>query len=233
MEQLRQRLALRRSFLLHGPSGVGKTLLLSAVLADFPDILYSASNPTPQALYHGLAELLLGARRPVLVKACPNGMSSLSTKSAVAVKGLVRDALLNSGYLVVLDHLKRPSQTLAAALRELMLNCSLPVVAVTRSPHMEDAGFILPLFGDRSERLALRNFDPDKAARFAEAFAQSEGLAADNLPQFVDKVVEYGQGNPGAMLRMICLARDPKYRHENRIKIAPLYIDYKIATVSE
>jgi hypothetical protein len=35
------------------------------------------------------------------------------------------------------------------------------------------------------------------------------------------------------MLQMIRLARDPRYFHENQIKITPLYIDYKIAMVSQ
>ena len=232
LEQLRQRVARRRSFLLHGPCGVGKTLLLSSVLPGFPDILYSAQNPTPMALYRSLAELLLQARHPVFVKSMSRGAASLHSKTAVSVKGLLRDALLNSKYVVVLDHLARPSQSLAAAIRELMLNWSVPTIAVSRSAHMEDVGFVLPLFADRSEKLALRNFDPGNARQFAAAFAEHEGLTAGNLAQFLEKVVEYSDGNPGAMLHMIRLARSPKYAHENQIKIAPLYIDYKIAMVN-
>jgi len=233
IEQLRQRLARRRSFLFHGPAGVGKTLLLSSVLREFPDILYSAQNPTPQTLYRNLAQLLLSARHPAFTNACPSGLSSLQTKTAVSTKGLIRDALRNSKYLVVVDHLTRPSQALAAAIRELMLDCSIPVVAVSRSAHMEDVGFVLPLFPDRTEKFGIRNFDPETARLFARACAETQELTADNLAQFLDKVVEYSDGNPGAMLRMICLAKDPKYSHENQIKVTPLYIDYKIAMISQ
>ena len=233
IEQLRQRLAGRRPFLFHGPTGVGKTLLLSLVLPEFPDILYSSQNPTPQALYRNLAGLLLAADHPVFTKACPNSLLSLQAKTAVSMKGLMRDALWNSKYLVVLDHLVRPSQSLAASIRELMLNWSVPVVAVSRSTHMEDVGFVLPLFPDRTEKFGVRNFDPDTAQLFATTYAERKGLIAENLGQFLGKIVEYSDGNPRAMLKMIHLAKDPKYSHGNQIKITPLYIDYKIATINQ
>jgi DNA polymerase III delta prime subunit len=233
LEQLRKRIATRRSFLFHGPAGVGKTLLLRRVFPEFTDVLYSPQNSTSQSLYRNLAESLLVLEHPVLTKACPSGMASLQEKTAVSVKGLVRDALGDAKYLVIVDHLVRPSQALAASIRELMLNWSVPVIAVSRSAHMEDAGFVLPLFPDRSERFSLQNFDSESGRRFAAVCAEREGITAKNIEQFLDRVVEYTDGNPGAVLQMIRMAKAPKYLHESQIKIAPLFIDYRIAMVSQ
>lgn len=176
LKELRKRIADRRSFLFHGPAGVGKTLLLSAVCQEFPDVLYSSQTQTPQALYRNLAESLSTVRDQTMNSVCPSGTLSLHGKTAVAVKGIVKDVLRNSNYLVVLDHLMRPSQSLAASARELILDCSVPVIAVSRSAHMEDVGFILPLFPDRAERLALPNFDSETAGMFAEWFAKRKDL---------------------------------------------------------
>ena len=112
IEQLRQRLRQRQSFLFHGPAGVGKTLLLSAAPARIPDILYS-----PRIQRHKrCTEIWRNCFWQRAIQYSPsrvrNGLSSLQTKTAVSLKGLVRDALLNSKYLVVLDHLMRPSQAL-------------------------------------------------------------------------------------------------------------------------
>lgn len=233
LEQLRKRFAARRSFLFHGPAGVGKTLLLRLVVPEFTDVLYSPQNPIPQALFRHLAESLLDGENPVLSAACPRGIASLQAKTAIAVKGLVRDALRNSKYLVVVDHLVGPSQALAAAIRELMVNWSVPVVAVSRSAHMEDVGFVLPLFPNRAEKVSLRNLDPEVALCFAAGRAEGEGLTAVNLDRFLNRVVEYSAGNPGTILQLIQMAKAPKYVRENQIKITPLYIDYKIAMVCQ
>ena len=233
LDGLRNRVAGGRSFLFHGPTGVGKTLLLSAVCSEFSRVLWSAQTQTPQALYKNLADALLLARDPRLVKACPAGASFLQKKSAIALKGIVREALRDSQYVVVLDHLVRPSQLLAAGVRELIIDCSVPVIAVSRSDHMEDAGFLLPMFPDRSERCALRNFNADTAKLFAAWSAREEGLTSGNLAQFLDSVVAYGEGNPGAIRKMIRMAREPQYSCGGQIKSAPLYIDYKIAMVKQ
>jgi hypothetical protein len=109
---------------------------------------------------------------------------------------------------------------------ELMVSCSTPVVAVARSAHMEDAGYVLPLLPDRSERLAIRNFDSERAKAFAVDASSQHGLEAANLPSVLDSMVKSSEGNPGAILRMIAMAKHSKYRSDDHIKWSPLYIDF-------
>lgn len=232
LDTLRQRLAKRQSFLLHGPAGAGKTLLLSTVCPEFSLVLYSPRNAAPQELYRNLAMALLAAEDSAMTRMFPDGVAQMQKKSATAMKGIVRDVLQDSQYVLVLDHLLRPSQSLAGCVRELKVNCSVPVVAVARSNHMEDAGFVAPLFADRRENLALRNFDRETATQFALCCAAREELAAVNREAFLEKIAEYSEGNPGAMLEMIRMAKAAKYVRDGNIKISPLYIDYKLATVS-
>jgi hypothetical protein len=231
LASLRSRLAARQSLLLHGPAGAGKSLLLAQLLPQFPDALYSGDNLTAQALYRNLAEGLFSTGDRVFRATCPS-RGAMATKSAVALRGIVRDTLRDSKYLIVLDHLMRPSQSLAASVRELKVSCALPVIAVSRSDHMEDAGFVLSLYSERREKFALQNLDPETALEFAGWCVERECLTAENLGDFKQRIVEYTRGNPGAMERMVRMAKEAKYRHNGQIKVTPLYIDYKITMVS-
>lgn len=100
------------------------------------------------------------------------------------------DALREGGYSIVLDRVDHPSQSFAAAVREIIGWCSTPVIAVARSSHMEDTGFLQPLYSDRHDRYKLKNFDSAAAERFAEDMVRRAGLSASNMKEFLAKVLE-------------------------------------------
>jgi len=232
LESLRKRLAERRSTLVHGPSGVGKTLLLDHLIPEFSHVLYCPAPSSPLALFRRLAQLLAARRDPTVLRICGARPGALLGKSAISLKGIVSDALRAGTYLIVLDHLNRPSSAMASAIAEIMLSCSTPVVAVARSAHMEDAGYVLPLLPDRSERLAIRNFDSETARAFAVEVSSRQQLEAANLSGILANIIRCAQGNPGAILRMVAMARLPKYRLDGHIKWSPLYIDFLMEWVA-
>lgn len=229
LEQLRKLFSSRRSFLLHGPSGVGKTLLLKTLAAETPGCLYCGESASALAVFREVATGLLARNSERLRKACgKNGPAELKNKSAVSLRGIIADALLESSYCMVLDHLKRPSQSFASAVRAVCSSTNTPLVAATRSAHMEDAGFLLPMFPDRSDKFAVRNFDPPTAQKFALLTAEEMKLEVSNREEALEKIVRFSEGNPGAIRTMLKMAASPKYLTQRHLKLAPLYIDFRL-----
>jgi hypothetical protein len=228
MRSIRERLTKKKPFLIHGPAGVGKTLLLRSTLPEFPDLLYCENSATTQIIFRILAQNLLRLhnRRTLIAF---HDEDAIKAKSAVSLKGIVMDALNEGKYCIMLDHLRRPSYALAAAVREIMGWGSTPVMAVARSCHMEDVGFLRPFYSDRSEKCEICNFEREIAEQFVLEVVRRKGLSAQNMPEFLQKVLEFSDGNPGAILAMLEMASYPKYRSDEHIKITPLYIDFRMS----
>lgn len=223
--ELRTRLACRKPLFVHGTSGVGKSPLIRSVLPDFPNAVYCSDTKSPQAIFRSLADTLMAEGDPTtkfLLKRAP-----ASSKSAVSLKGIVLDSLRASSRIIVLDQLLRPTQAIAAAVKELAYSSS-PIVALARSEHMEDAGYVLPLYPFREERLEIHTFDSRVAAEFTTFVANKLGITANNRQQFLDRVIEYGKGNPGIILALLRKGAQEKYRAGDHIKIVPLYIDFRL-----
>lgn len=226
-ERINQFLVRRRPFLIYGPTGVGKTLLLHSVLSSFRGVLYCGDSNTINTVFRSLAVSLLHSGSP-RSKAAFRNEEAVKAKSAVSLKGIVMDALREGEYSIILDHLKRPSYSFASAVREVMSWGSTPVSALARSSHMEDTGFLQPIYGDRSQKCEIRNFDDGLAEQFAREVVKRTGLVASNMSEFLEKVLEFSQGNPGAILALLGMANEPKYRSDEHVKVTPLYIDFRM-----
>jgi hypothetical protein len=228
LDELRRRLSSRASFVLHGPSGSGKTFLVRQVLCSFHNVLYCPDSPAAQSVFQSLATELLRAKNRRAQHSLHKGRT-IKDKSTVTLRGIVLEALRDGDYWVVLDHLQAPAAALSGDIRDIMFYGSTRVLAVARSAHMEDLGFLAPILVLRSERMLLPNFGRPEARRFAEESVQLAGLVASNLSDFLDRIVDLSNGSPGAIVTMIKMALLPRYRIQGHIKISPLYIDSRLA----
>lgn len=220
--QLRDRARIRKSLLVFGPEGVGKSHLLRTFVAKQSLALCVEQTRSPREFVLTLLHALHSADRNIKI---PENFAALSTTS---LKGIVHRALDTHPFLMVLDHLDAPSRVVTGMIKDLNYYGRTPVIFASRSPHMEDIGALRPLCANKSERLEVKNWPQEIALEFARREAERIHLRASNLETILSALVEWSDGNPGAILHMLKMAQLPQYRAGDQIKAHILYVDYRI-----
>ncbi|MGA9668793.1 MAG: AAA family ATPase [Terracidiphilus sp.] len=222
LERLRNQARIRKSLLVHGSEGVGKSRLLQNFIGSQPLAVYIPQMRSPREFAMTLLQALHSADGKVKL---PGNIAALSTSS---LKGIVHRALDTQPFLMVLDHLDAPSRVVTGMIKDLHYYGRTPVIFASRSPHMEDIGALRPLCANKAERLEVKNFPPQVALEFAQREAERTELWASNLETVLSSLVEWSDGNPGAILHLLKMAQLPQYRAGDQIKSHILYVDYRM-----
>ena len=223
MARLQAQAQRRKSMLVFGPEGVGKTRLLEAFVKTQPLMLHVPKAQSPRDILLALAGELRRLAKPGIH--LPADTASLNTGS---LKGVIHRALDQAPFLIALDHLAGPSRVITGLIKDLNYFDRTPVIFVARTPHMEDIGTLQPMCAGRSERLELKDFLPSVALEFARREAQKTGLWSANLDEVLRSLVEWGNGNPGSIVQMVKMAHFPRYYAGDQIKVHVLYLDYRM-----
>ena len=213
----------RKSMLVFGPEAVGKTRLLRSFIQTQPLALFAAQVQSPREL---LLQLIEELRR--FVEPGINLPASCTSSSTGSLKGIVKRALDQHPFLLVLDHVAGPSRVVTGLIKDLNYFDRTPVIFVARTPHMEDIGTLQPMCAGKSERLELKEFLPPIALEFARREASRTGLWASNLDHVLHQLVEWSNGNPGSIVHMLKMAHFPRYYAGDQIKVHVLYLDYRM-----
>ncbi|MGA8939327.1 MAG: NB-ARC domain-containing protein [Acidobacteriaceae bacterium] len=221
LARLRARSQKRKSMLVFGPEGVGKTKLLQQFVKTEPLALYVSQTGSPRELMLSIIQSLRAAGQRGL-RFRPDLMSC-STNS---LRACVDAALDQIPFLLVLDQVSGPSRVVTGIIKDLNYFDRTPILFASRTYHMEDVGTLQSICSDRSERTEVKNFVPEIALQFARKQAEQAGLYASNLNVALASMVEWSQGNPGSLIQMVAMAMLPKYRIEDQIKVHVLYLDH-------
>ncbi len=219
---LRSQANIRKPLLVFGPEGVGKSRLLRTFVESQPLALYVDKMQSPRQFLLALLNALHAADVRIEV---PGSITDLSSSS---LKGIVHRALDAQPFFMVLDHLDAPSRVVTGMIKDLHYYGRTPVIFASRSPHMEDIGALRALCANKSERLELKNWPHQVALEFAQREAEKNQLRASNLEAVLQSLVEWSDGNPGAIIHLIKMAQLPQYRAVDQIKAHILYVDYRM-----
>jgi hypothetical protein len=239
-ESLRLHQAIRRreSLLICGPAGVGKTALISKVLAELPGDLASSAISVDglvglQPFLRALLQNLNGAgdstlRKQLRAEGVRGGgfKSWLKSQRTSWLKGAVYRSVQMASYLVFLDHVAPLTLAVAKVVRELVWMRNTPVYLVARGSGPEEVGHAANTYLDERQRLILEPLHESAARELLESCIRRFGLARLNLDGFREAVLSMSGHNPGVLVKMCELAAEPRYHYGSRIKTRLIRIDY-------
>jgi hypothetical protein len=155
LDRLRNQAKIRKSMLVFGPEGVGKSRLLRTFVESLPLALYVAQMKSPREFLHALLHALHSEDERIRIS------ENIGALSSSSLKGIVNRALDTRPFLMVLDHLDAPSRVVTGMIKDLNYYGRTPVIFASRSPHME--GILLV---DHDEEPLVREAYPVQHAVF-------------------------------------------------------------------
>ncbi len=236
--RLHQAIRQRESLLICGPSGVGKTTLISKVRVELPEgVAHSVISldgldglqPFLRALLQNLHEAGDSTLRKQLRAEGVGGegfKSWLKSQRTSRLKGAVYRSMQLASYWVFIDHVPPLTPAVGKVVRELVWMRNTPVYLVARGSGPEDVGHAANIYWGEHQRLILEPLHTPAARELLELCIRRFGLARPDLGDFREEVLSMSGYNPGALVTMCKLAAEPRYHYGSRIKTTLIQIDY-------
>lgn len=234
----------RRSLLISGPPDSGKSALVDQLLTNLPENLASRCLriQTEGSLQRILQQhvIRLFAAKDATVEAAFSSQAaatqSVESWAKKQTSGRLRSLLFrafDSGrYWVFWDNVGRLGLAHYHFLREVIWMRKTPVYLLARGLGYEYLGQVSRLYWSDEWRVELGPLVPEDARALLQAAIEKEELTNLDLTEFQEQVLEASRGLPGAILRMVAMARHPRYRYGNRVKAKLIHIDYLVQLAS-
>ncbi len=227
-EQQRLRVALesRESLAILGPPGCGKTRLIRETLSGQAGCQYLAWEPTLHRLLVALARVLIAAGHAEiesLARPAADPEEWPSKQTSLHLRGILWTALEKAPTILILDSISGASFPTYRFLQRLYHTAGMTLIVSARdAPAM---GALNRLFWDPRRIMNISPLNGREARHLFDLAADRFNLQDLNLEEFREKALASACRNPGLIIEMCRLAKQPQYLAGRHVKFAPLRID--------
>jgi AAA domain len=238
LTRLEEAMRKRESLVIWGASGSGKSLLVARAIAQMPErvarrCVCASGAGSPQEILRRIAQGL--AEDPLFrakFRADTGYGASFSqwvkAQTSLRLRGLLYRAAGAGEYWIFLEDLAPMTHMLARIVKELILNQSTPVYAITPGWTYTELGYAASLYWNDKLRLHVGGLSLAAARELLEFSIRQFGLSEFDLEGFREDILDFSGMLPGAIVRMCGAAADSHYHFEGRIKTKLLHVDYLV-----
>jgi len=208
----------RKSILIFGPEGVGKSTILNKILSDVTGLnrLYSVDSKT---LKESLVNFISSAYRD---------NKNLYGKNTLALKKLFYGVLAkDKPEFIIFDHIGRVEPKYYSFLVYL-IDKEIPLIIIARGLGKKDIGH-LRMSAFNFEKVEISNLDKSAADILVNYFIEEFGIKITKQEEFEKQVFHFSKGNPKIIKGLCFLARDVKYQKSGSLDVKLMDLDRRIS----
>lgn len=235
---LKDAITTRRSLLISGPAGVGKTMLVLKALSELPNAiqkncLYVSGMKGLHDLLQQIVHLLFDLDDPALRgRLRREGVSAasfkkwLQTQPSTRLRGVLYQATAQGQYCFFWDHLPPLTHAVSRVVKQLVRMQGTPVYLLARGFTEREIGHVTDIYWGDPHQLAVRALSETAARELLEWCIQRFDLARLDLDDFRKEMLHLSGRIAGAIVKMCALAAEPRYQHGSQVKTQLIHIDY-------
>jgi len=210
----------RRSIIVFGPEGVGKTAILTKVLTGFPSLnkICSLESKT-------LRESLLN-----FMASAPFSKKTVNEANILVLKKLFYEILANNKpEYIIFDHIESVEPKFYSFFVYL-LDAKIPLIVLSRGLEKGEIGH-LRMSSFNFEKVEISNMEKSAADALVKHFIKEFGIKITKEDEFKKEIYHFSKGNPKIIKGLCFLARDIKYQKGNGLDVKLMDLDRRISEV--
>jgi AAA ATPase-like protein len=236
--RLRGAILVRRSILVCGPAGSGKTALLEETLATLPAVIREHSlvcktDGPPRQLWQSLTRRLAELHDGEVISRIEQETGPtapldrwLRGQTSLRLRGILRRAMHATAYWVFLEAAARLPDGVYRLFQEWVWSGRTPLVLLARGSTEQDLGKVARLYWHPGLRLELAPMPAEDLADLLEFSIARFHLSDLADAEFRSFILEQSAGLPGRIVRLCELASSRAYQFGGRVKLHTLALDF-------